>query len=98
MSQSFTILRDQLNRCADFMRPSTLNVIRRAISAMESSSEEITVLPMNSLIITLRSGRLSDFQAITEFLDNPLCGDSVCCPIFDELIAEHFLGIHGQEY
>lgn len=95
MSQSFVLLRNQLNESYEFIRPLTSKSIIRAISAIEISCvetgiEENTILPLSTLITRLRGG-LDDFQAVSQFLDNPSTSTSVCLPIFRELIAELFI-------
>lgn len=98
MSDSFTLLRNQLNNSYDFIRPTTLNTIIRAISVLENSAmeeggveESRTVLLLSTLITQLRGGLVSDFDAVRQFLDAPSSVNSACRPVFEELVAEMFV-------
>lgn len=98
MSDSFTLLRNQLNNSNEFIRPMTVNSIIRAISVLERSATEEggvedtrTVLLLSTLITQLSGGLVSDFQAIRQFLDAPSSVNSACRPVFEELVAEMFV-------
>ena len=90
MSLSYTLLRNQLNSEYIFIRPQTNNIISRAINSMENNGEEFTVLRLSTMINQIASGRVSDSEAIQEFMNQDQDRQSVTYQIFLEFVAQMF--------
>jgi len=86
MSQSYTLLRNQINEAYDHIRPITSSAIIDAISALEVADEERNVLNLSSVIVRLRGGDESDFVVITSLVGLPAMENSVSRPIFENFI------------
>lgn len=90
MSLSYTLLRNQLNSEYIFIRPQTNTIISRAINSMENNGEEFTVLRLSTMINQIASGRVSDAEAIQEFMNQDQDRQSVTYQIFLEFVAQMF--------
>lgn len=85
MSQSFTLLRNQINDAYDMIRPFTSDIIIRAISAMEEEEDERNVLLLSSTILRFENGLSSDVEIARDYI-RTATGPSV--QIFQEIIEE----------
>ena len=87
MSQSYTLLRNQINEAYDHIRPITTSAIVDAISALEVADEERNVLNLSSVITRLRGGFESDVVVMTSLIDLPAMENSASRPIFENFLA-----------
>jgi hypothetical protein len=88
MSQSFILLRNQLNNSREMIRPLTFNIIDRVISEMERVNEESTVLYMSNIIVRLEMASEGDISILSDFIDDNRVANSVSIPILQNFLNQ----------
>ncbi len=88
MSQSFILLRNQLNNSREMIRPLTFNIIDRVISEMERVNEESTVLYMSNIIVRLEMAYEGDISILSDFIDDNRVANSVSIPILQNFLNQ----------